>query len=226
MKRVWLIRHAQSEANKGLPTDDPAQIALTRLGESQAQAIADSLIETPSLIVTSPYLRTKQTAAPTLMRLSTVPHEEWPVHEFTFLDPSRCVGTTPAQRRPMVAAYWERADPFYSDGPGAESFADFMGRITGTLTRLKTEGQPFTLIFGHGLFIRSLLWYIVADPQALSAAAMRQCRAFCESFSCPNGSILNMQLADDGTLFFSPFSTAHLPLPLRSLSVNDAGRTF
>src|SRR5579871_5322341 len=162
MRTVWFIRHAQSEANSGLPTDDPDQIRITPHGEIQARYLAQAFIEPPSLIVTSPFLRTKQTAEPTFERFPRIPHEEWLIQEFTYLAPSQYVGTTSTQRRPMAAAYWERADPFYVDGSGAESFADLMGRIQSTLTRLKASAEPFTVIFGHGLFIRSLLWRVLS----------------------------------------------------------------
>ena len=45
--------------------------------------------ETPSLIVTSLFLRTQQTAAPTIERFPDVPVEVWPIEEFTYLQPSR-----------------------------------------------------------------------------------------------------------------------------------------
>src|SRR2546423_287087 len=122
-KTVWFIRHAQSEANSELPTNQPSEIRLTPLGKAQAQHLAQCFVESPFLIVTSPFSRTKETAEPTCQRFPTVRCEEWPIEEFTYLEPSRYVGTTAVQRRPMVQAYWDRSDPFYVDGRGAESFA-------------------------------------------------------------------------------------------------------
>ena len=211
MRSVWFIRHAQSEANSGLPTDNPDQISITPYGEKQAHYLAKVIVEPPALIVTSPYLRTKQTAKPTFERFPTVRHEEWPIQEFTYLEPSRYVGTTASQRRPMAAAYWEQADPDYADGDGAESFVALMARIQWALTRIKSGTEPFTILFGHGLFTRSLLWYVLSDLQTFSSASMKQCRAFCESFACPNGSIMKTQLSVGNDLYFSPFITTHLP---------------
>jgi broad specificity phosphatase PhoE len=48
-------------------------LELTELGWSQAREVAANWTETPSLIVTSPYLRTQQTAAPTIERFPNVP---------------------------------------------------------------------------------------------------------------------------------------------------------
>ena len=55
--------------------------------------------------------------------------EEWPIQEFTYLDPARCQNMTPAERAPMVRAYWELADPTHVDGAGAESFTAFLSRV-------------------------------------------------------------------------------------------------
>ncbi len=93
MPTVWLIRHAESPANAGLPTDDLATIALAARGQAQAGAIGAGFPTTPDLIVTSPCARTVTTAVPLQRRFPTVPHAEWPVHKFTYLAPARCVGT-------------------------------------------------------------------------------------------------------------------------------------
>ena len=66
MVSIWLIRHGESEANAGLPTSDVALIELTEKGHQQAQKVASAFTQAPSLIVTSPYIRTKQTAQPTI----------------------------------------------------------------------------------------------------------------------------------------------------------------
>ncbi|RZK44363.1 MAG: hypothetical protein EOO59_21950, partial [Hymenobacter sp.] len=64
-RRVVFIRHGQSTGNAGVPSPDLALIELTDLGWQQARAVAAGWAEAPTLLVTSPYLRTQQTAAPT-----------------------------------------------------------------------------------------------------------------------------------------------------------------
>ena len=83
MLTVWFIRHGESEGNVGLATSESAMIRLTARGIEQAELIALAFIEPPTLIVTSPYLRAKQTAQLTLLRFPDARREEWPVHEFT-----------------------------------------------------------------------------------------------------------------------------------------------
>jgi len=59
---AWIfIRHGQSTGNVGLPSDALASIALTELGQQQAREVAADWAGTPTRIVTSPCLRTRQT---------------------------------------------------------------------------------------------------------------------------------------------------------------------
>ena len=88
MVRVWLIRHGQSESNAGLPSLDWRNIPLTELGRRQAERVAEVFADPPRLIVTSPYLRARQTAQPTIDRYPEAAFEEWPVQEFSYLGPS------------------------------------------------------------------------------------------------------------------------------------------
>src|SRR5437660_3505458 len=102
MRTVWFIRHGESEGNAGLPTTEPVSIKLTKKGLEQAQNIAAMFEEPPSLIVTSSYIRTKQTAWPTIKSFPETPQEEWPVHEFTYLSLAYRQYSTIQQRQPLV----------------------------------------------------------------------------------------------------------------------------
>ncbi|WP_367161082.1 phosphoglycerate mutase family protein (plasmid) [Kozakia baliensis] len=86
----------ESAANAGGATFDPGDIPLSARGEAQARDLANRLTEAPDLIVHSPFLRTYQTAAPTIARYPDAPVVVWPIQEFTYLSPMRCAGTTGA----------------------------------------------------------------------------------------------------------------------------------
>jgi len=101
--KATFIRHGQSTGNAGLPSNDLALIELTDLGHEQARDVADGWAEAPVLIVISPYLRTQQTAAPTIARFPGVPVEVWPIEEFTYLQPSRWNGTRSVKRMPSIS---------------------------------------------------------------------------------------------------------------------------
>lgn len=155
---VQLLRHGETAANAGQITTDPAEIPLTAAGLVQAEALSCSLVQAPMAIICSPFLRARQTAAPADRRFG-VPVEIWPIQEFTYLAPAKCVGTTVAERRAWVEAYWRRCDPVYVDGPGAESFPQLVDRVRATLGCLLSY-RGGVLMIGHGQFMQAVRWWL------------------------------------------------------------------
>ena len=215
MPEIWLIRHGQSESNAGLPTFDTTRIALTLTGIAQAEHVVAAFTRPPSLIVTSPYLRAIQSAQPTIVHFPQARLEEWPVHEYTYLSLASRHNTTLHERKPQIDAYWERCEPQYVDGAGAESFAALVARAKQIMERIKRLDDDFVAIFSHGLFIRTLLWVQLAGSVEIDAAMMRRYRSFISGFSAPNASILKLYINGERELFFGNFITAHLPEFLR-----------
>lgn len=160
--RVVFIRHGQSTGNAGIPSHDLASLSLTDLGWQQAREVAQAWIERPTLIVTSPYLRTQQTAAPTIERYPDVPVEVWAIQEFTYLQPSRWNGTLSSERLPHIENYWKQADPRYCDGEGAESFETLLRRAGDAVERLQSlPDDALVYVFSHGQFIQAVRSLIV-----------------------------------------------------------------
>jgi len=129
MKRVLFIRHAESEANAGLPTSDPADIALTSRGFEQANFVADLIDIKPDLVITSSYIRTQQSAEPFLKKYPDIKTEIWPIHEFDFLSPKECMNTTVEQRKPWVKSFWAQCETDYTHGEDSELFGEFKSRV-------------------------------------------------------------------------------------------------
>lgn len=171
--RATFVRHGQSTGNLGHPADDFALIELTAQGEAQAQAVAEGWDAAPDLIVTSPFLRTRQTAAPTIARFPDVPVEVWPIQEFTCLEPSRWNGSTAEQRLPTLERYWATGDPDYRDGEGAESFAALIGRARDALARLAAMDGTHVVLFSHAQFIQAVLALVTAPGEADAARMAR-----------------------------------------------------
>src|SRR5256885_1339306 len=147
MVTVLLVRHGESQSNAGLATPNPVKVALTSLGHKQARQVATFLKENMplNLIVTSPYLRTKQTAEPTRQLFSTTAVEEWEVQEFTYLSSMHQEQSATEDRKPLVEIYWSMCEPFFMDSsypyfilnPHSESFRVFIGRVQAFIRRLK-----------------------------------------------------------------------------------------
>ncbi|MFI8376158.1 histidine phosphatase family protein [Pseudomonas helleri] len=191
MLTVHFVRHGESAANAGNATSDPALIPLTDRVWEQAQAVAESFDQAPSLIVTSPFERAADTAKPTIQRFPGVPVEVWPVEEFTYLSPSRCANTTAADRKPWVDSYWLSADPEFTDGPGTESFAGLIQRARECLCRL--HGMTgMAVVFGHGQFIHAVRWLVIESPMRIDSEAMRAFRAFDLKYPISNCQVITI----------------------------------
>lgn len=192
----WFIRHAESAANAGEKTSDPSAIAITEKGEAQALALSKQIIEQPDLVITSPFIRTQQTAQATIEKFPDTPTEVWPIQEFTYLNPEKCRNMSGKERRPMVEAYWARAEPDYNDG-GVESFNDILNRIESMWQRLNADYQNKTvLIFAHGIFIKMLEWKLSNTVDM----SMANFHTFHEGSPMTNCSILKCTIEGNGNV--------------------------
>ena len=172
---IWLVRHGQSAANAGLPTDDPAAIPLTEKGRVQAQEFAQWLPHDTYAVWTSAYIRARETALPTLQRLEASARIHEDMHEFITLCPERCAGTSNLERMPWIEAYWKRSDPDFRDGASAETFREFSCRVRKVRSDLD-QSQGKLLVFGHGMFFALWIWQELGfeDDTAVAMAAFRR----------------------------------------------------
>ena len=212
---IWFIRHAQSQANAGERTADPALIELTALGREQGSYVADLFSRAPDLLVTSPYLRARQTAQFVAGKHPAVPLETWPVQEFTYLDRQRCLNTTLAERIPMAREYWDRNDPHHVAGEGVESFAGLMERVTDMWGRLLAgcDGR-WVAVFSHAIFIRAALWHWMGGSERVSETGMKRFRSFLRAYAIPNAALLKVRY--DGEFWAGRVLTDHIPDHLRT----------
>lgn len=163
MSKFWFIRHGESESNAGLPSTTDQSTPLTEKGIAQAKLVAEAIKEAPDLFVISPYLRTHQTASPTLDKFLDVPVENWPVQEYSYLSHDQYYNTTPDFRRKLSESYFLKADPDLILGEGGESFNQFIDRVRDSLARLQNANLSHTIIFGHGWFMRAVLWVMYQE---------------------------------------------------------------
>jgi probable phosphoglycerate mutase len=198
VRRATFIRHGESMANIGQWDGGFAEIPLTDLGEKQAERLASAWDFTPDLIVVSPYLRTQQTAEPTIARFSRVPVETWPIHEFTFWDPSFWSASSAEDTFEMVERFWRDADPDYRHAQGTESFRDLLTRTEQALLKLELRRDAErVLLFTHGHFIQALrhtlLW-----PEWTAREKMTNFRAFDEAHRVRNTDTFHVERKENG----------------------------
>ena len=187
MKSIRFIRHAESAANAGLPTSDPNMIPLTGNGKKAAERAAlEYNWPAPDLIVVSPYLRARQTAEPFIAKFQNAKVESWPVQEFTYICAEKCIETTFAERKPMVEAYWEKALPDYVDGPGAESFREFVARALGSLAKLRRREEENVLVICHGILMQAIEFYQKSSEDPADPDSMRRFHQYMPKNPVPN----------------------------------------
>jgi broad specificity phosphatase PhoE len=167
--QLWLVRHGESTANAGERTDSPGATPLTEKGHAQAKRFAEGFNVTPKLVVVSPFIRTRQTAAPLLEKFSLTPIER-PIQEWIYLDPAKYAGTTWAERQADARHYMETAGPDDRER-GAESFSDLLIRVDDFLEEMATHVHSGPIVaFSHGRFIQAVLWSLqnpIVDQDAL-----------------------------------------------------------
>ncbi len=168
MKKIILIRHAESEGNLGQYFEDSHIIMLSNEGKKQSQELIE-ILEKPDRIFVSKFLRTQQTAEPLIrkLQLEKHPHEVhlwFDVHEFEPHDPKGTLGLNQEDRMNYYLAYWDKLDPNFKYLPGYESFFELMNRILGVLKKLKEIPNGINYVFTHGIVIKIILFVLNEYP--------------------------------------------------------------
>ena len=190
MKTLYLIRHAQSEANAGGISKPERDIALSPLGREQAQALVARLPRSNHVYV-SELRRTHETAAPYCRAHGITPQVLPQLNEFSCLAFDRIRGMDGTARRPLADAYWQRADPLECTGASADSFAAFNQRLSAFLAHYP-QLEDGSLLFGHGIWIGLLAWRLLGFS-AETAADMAAFRRFQTGLPMPNTAVWQLQ---------------------------------
>jgi 2,3-bisphosphoglycerate-dependent phosphoglycerate mutase len=157
-ERLWLVRHGQSQGNIARDAADEAgaheididvrdvDVPLSELGERQAEAAgrwfaALPVEERPEIILSSSYLRARQTAeiickagALSGGPARTIVDERLREREFGIFDRLTTAGIR--HRFPEEAAHRRRLGKFYHRPPGGESWADVILRLRSMLNTI------------------------------------------------------------------------------------------
>jgi broad specificity phosphatase PhoE len=156
--RLWLVRHGQSQGNvardaadlAGLPMIDidirDVDVPLSALGHRQAEATGRYFAslprdERPEMILSSPYLRARQTAEAICKAgalaggpARTIIDERLREREFGIFD--RLTGVGIRQKYPEESEHRSRLGKFYHRPPGGESWADVILRLRSALNTI------------------------------------------------------------------------------------------
>lgn len=157
-KRLWLVRHGQSQGNVARDAAHEAghavidldlrdvDVPLSDLGHEQAEATGRWFAalperERPEVLLASPYIRAKQTAEAICQAgglaggaKPTVLDERLREREFGVFDGLTTVGIK--QHYPQEAAHRAKMGKFYHRPPGGESWADVILRLRSALNTI------------------------------------------------------------------------------------------
>lgn len=157
-ERLWLVRHGQSQGNVARDAADEAgaheigiemrdvDVPLSALGIEQAEAAGRWFAalppdERPEIILSSPYVRAKQTAKIICEQgalwggaAHTIVDERLREREFGIFDRLTTLGIR--ERFPDEAAHRRRLGKFYHRPPGGESWADVVLRLRSMLNTI------------------------------------------------------------------------------------------
>ncbi len=182
--RFWIVRHGESAGNvardvayaSGLHVIDIAHrdvdVPLSTLGEQQALALgawfaAMPKTERPSVILTSPFLRARETAAIMARagayspNATTIVDERLREKEFGVLDRLTKAGIE--QRHPEQAALRARIGKFYFRPPGGESWCDVILRLRSVLDTVSlhhSEPGSRLLVVAHQVIVLCLRYLL------------------------------------------------------------------
>jgi broad specificity phosphatase PhoE len=153
VKKIYLVRHAQSEANAAGRVQGWADSPLSRQGRQQAQLLAERLAAEPPIeaIFSSSLQRAAETARIIAARLNCSLKFDDDLREYNM---GPITGLTAAEIRekfPARYAAYERNEPL-PQLPGAESESVFLERVRRGMERVveQTPEQQTGLVVAHG----------------------------------------------------------------------------
>ena len=178
-ERLWIVRHGESSGNvardaadaAGLPLIDIAErdadVPLSERGERQADALGRWFAELPGtgpeIVLTSPYLRARQTAARVRAAVGRPMDlgvdERLREREFGILDRLTRAGVMELQ--PQQAELRRRLGKFYHRPPGGESWCDVILRLRSALDTISLHhAGRHVLIVCHQVVVLCLRYLL------------------------------------------------------------------
>lgn len=173
---IWIVRHGQSAGNVAreqaeaagkpiieLATRD-ADVPLSTLGEHQAMALGRWFAkmtpdERPGIVLTSPYVRARQTARLVLEaagiardEVSLVVDERLREKEFGILDRLTKVGIR--EKYPEQSEFYRALGKFYFRPPGGESWCDIILRLRSVIDTITRDyRRERVLVVSHQVVV-------------------------------------------------------------------------
>ncbi len=181
MKRIFLVRHGESEWNSARRLQGQADIDLSETGRAQARALSATILSlAPDQALTSDLKRASETAgllgfehAAPSPRLREIHVGEW-------------TGKSIKDLSVLNDGHYRRWRAGTYTPPGGESWTDFVARSSAAVTEALQHGAERLLVVCHGGVIRALLQHLIdlpphrlvpVGPASLSIVAVRDLKS-------------------------------------------------
>lgn len=185
MKKIYLIRHGESEGNIG-PVRQTATAPLTKKGVEQARSVAERAANLPiQAIISSTMTRAKETAE-AIAKNTSVPVE----YSELFIErrrPSEVLGK-PKDDPIAILAGKEIKEHFAKPGwrfSDEENFDDLKARALDALQHLAERPEQDILVVTHGFILRILVACVVFGKDLTG----EECERFVRTFHMENTGI-------------------------------------
>jgi broad specificity phosphatase PhoE len=183
---LWIVRHGQSAGNVARDAAESARlhlidiaerdvdVPLSTLGEQQADALGHWFAalpagERPEIVLSSPYVRARQTGSRVLAALRSpvgadgavacVHDERLREKEFGILDRMTTFGIR--EKYPELAEQRRHVGKFYFRPPGGESWCDVILRLRSFLDMLTREYRgERVLVVGHQVIVNCMRYLL------------------------------------------------------------------
>jgi broad specificity phosphatase PhoE len=172
IRKLWVVRHGQSEWNKTHRVSGQADPALSEEGRAMADRLARVLrSERIDAIVCSTLQRTIETASPVAGDRGVTIRQE---ADFREQGLGIAEGRYRDERDPEVAALWRERDNNRVDYriAGGETFAEVYARVARLMTKtVSMRCGEQALLVGHRNSVRAALGYLLGWSLEASASA-------------------------------------------------------
>lgn len=201
MKKIYLIRHAESESNAGLIIRPNPMINITKKGEQQANDLADWLIDhvKPDEIFFSNYIRTQQTAKPYLEKLNVQAKIIDDLYEFNYLDFEHIKDLNFDELVKLADNYWQQADIDFQDSQYTDTYRQFVQRVKNVRQFFEQLDDGCYVVFTHGMWLGMLMWQLL-HHESKRVYDMQSFRAFELSIRPKNCEVFLLNINHEQTI--------------------------
>ncbi len=155
--RLFLTRHGETEANAVQRLAGSSDIPLSKLGERQAEVMANILApEKPDHIYSSPMFRAMRTVRPLASILEIDVVEAEGLREIDFGAWEGMNFDEIKQEYPNDIASWIAHDPAFTF-PGGENIGAFFERVDRACHKIINDGNGVSVVTTHGGVIRRIM---------------------------------------------------------------------